>query len=173
MTFGALMLMLALATVVHNIEEWRGYEEWIQVYHKRLSARRKDREVFRIVIIIFSAVVIGIGVMEYLTGPGRLTVAAKVVVFALLVNAVGHCGMSLYKRRIVPGTISAMLLIIPLAIAEIYVMHRDFGDSVRMMFYYLVAALAMLPVGVYAGCWAAFAMRGIIGSRREAGGTTG
>jgi hypothetical protein len=151
MNFSTLMLLLAAATAAHNMEEWQGYTEWVTVYHSRLNARFKDRAVFRFALILLTVLVLAVALAHYWTG--RATVLCKVIVFAILLNAIGHCIVSLYKRRIVPGAITALFLIIPLASAEIYVMVRVFADNFARLAAYAVLSLVLTPVAVYGSLW--------------------
>ncbi|MGO9863506.1 MAG: HXXEE domain-containing protein [Terriglobales bacterium] len=160
------MLILGLASALHNLEEWRGFEDWVSDYHMRdyhmkLSVKFNDPRVFKLALIFLSTLVLTLGILECLAGPGWLTILSKIVVFALLLNAIGHCCLSLYKQRLVPGTISALFLIIPLAATGIYIMHRDFGDTTAAMSLYLIASLAILPIAIYGGLWAGFAMKSL------------
>lgn len=157
MRFGTLVLMLALAAALHNLEEWRGYEKFAQAYYKRLNVRLRNRRVFGIALIFLSVAVSVLGVVEFVEGPGRTTIYSRVLVFALLVNALGHCAKSLRTRQVVPGTVSALLLIIPLAFVAIYVMRRDLGDTAATLSLSFIASLAVIPIAVYGSLWGGFA----------------
>ena len=154
MRLGPLILALGLAAAVHNLEEWRGYEKWVKAYHERLNVRLSNRRVFGFALILLSVIVLVLGVLECVEGPGRTTMFSRVVVFALLVNALGHCVQSLRMRQLVPGTVSALFLIIPLALIAIYVMRRDYGDTEANLTISCLAALAVLPLAVYGSLWA-------------------
>ena len=156
MRFGTLVLALGLAAGVHNLEEWRGYEKWVQAYHERLNVRLRNRRVFGFALIFLSVTVLVLGVLECVEGPGRTTICSRIVVFALLVNALGHCAKSLRTRQLVPGTVSALLLIIPLALIAISVMRRDYGDTEATLILSLLASLAVLPIAVYGSLWGGF-----------------
>lgn len=157
MRFGTLILLLGLAAAVHNLEEWRGYEQFVKAYHQRLSLRLSNRRVFGFALILLSVILLVLGVVEWAEGPGWATMCSRVVVFALLVNAVGHCAQSLRKRQLVPGTVSALLLLIPLASIAIYVMRRENGDSETTLILSFLASLAVLPLAIYSSLWAGFA----------------
>jgi len=149
--------MLGLAAAVHNLEEWRGYEKWVQSYHKKLDIRLSNRRVFGFALILLSVALLVLGVVECAAGPGRTTICSRIVVFALLVNALGHCAKSLSMRQLVPGTVSALLLIMPLALIAIYVMRRDYGDTESTLFLSFLASLALLPIAIYGSLWCGFA----------------
>ena len=157
MRFGTLILLLGLAAAVHNLVEWRGYEQFVKAYHQRLSLRLSNRRVFGFALILLSVILLALGVVEWAEGPGWATMCSRVVVFALLVNALGHCAKSLSMRQLVPGTVSALLLIMPLALIAIYVMRRDYGDTESTLFLSFLASLALLPIAIYGSLWCGFA----------------
>ncbi len=67
-----------------------------------------------------------------------------VAIFALLLNAISHCALSLKRHRVLPGTWSATLLILPYSLVAITVMRADFGDSYRSLL--LLAGLGAIAV---------------------------
>ena len=52
----------------------------------------------------------------------------KIAIFAMLLNAVTHCVMSLRRGRILPGTWSAALLVLPYSIVAIVFMRAVGGE---------------------------------------------
>jgi hypothetical protein len=156
------VLALSVAAAVHNLEEWRGYEKWAHVFHRRLNARLNNRRVCGIALILLSAALLILGVAEFAEGPGWTTAYSKVAVFALLVNALGHCVKSVRAREVVPGTISALLLIMPLSLIAIYAMRHDHGDSGKTLALSFIAALPVLPIAVYGSLWGGFLVNGLL-----------
>jgi len=155
-SFGAVFLALGVAACLHNLEEWRGYEEFVHAYHQRLNARLRNRRVFGFALILLSAIVLILGVVELVEGPGWATICSRIVVIAFLVNALEHCARSLITRKLVPGTVSALLLIIPLALIALHLMRRDFGDTRATLILSFLVSLAVLPVAIFGGLWGGF-----------------
>jgi hypothetical protein len=163
------VLALSVAAAVHNLEEWRGYEKWAHAFHGRLNARLNNRRVCGIALILLSAALLILGLAEFAEGPGWTTAYSRVAVFALLVNALGHCAKSAKTRELVPGTISAVALIMPLSLIAIYVMRRDYGDSGETLALSFLAALAVLPIAVYGSLWGGFLVNGLLAAVRRQG----
>lgn len=155
MRFGTVFLALSVAAAVHELEEWRGYETFALAYHQRLNAKLRNRRVCGFALILVSAAVLILGVVEYVEGPGRMTICSRIVVLALLVNALEHCARSLIMRKLVPGTVSALLLITPLALIAIHVMRRDDVDA-RTLILSFLASLAVMPIAAYGSLWGGF-----------------
>ncbi len=162
MRFGPLVLVLGIAAAVHSLEEWRGYEKFAQAYHTRLNVRLNNRRVFGVALIFLSIAVLVLGVLECAEGPGRTTMFSRIVVFALLVNALGHCAQSVRRRQLVPGTVSALFLIIPLASIALYSLRRDYGESEATLIVSFLASLAILPIAVYGSLWGAFVANSLL-----------
>jgi hypothetical protein len=156
MSFGAVFLALGVAACLHNLEEWRGYEEFAHTYHGRLNVRLRDRRVFGFALILLNAAVLILGVVEFVGGPGWTTTCSRIVVFAFLVNALEHCARSLITRKLVPGSISALLLIIPLALIAIHVMRRDYGDTGATLILSFLGSLVVMPIAIFSGLWSGF-----------------
>jgi hypothetical protein len=61
-----------------------------------------------------------------------------------MLNAISHCVLSLKRRRILPGTLSAALLVLPYSVVAIMITHSESGDSYSDLA--LLAALGALTV---------------------------
>jgi hypothetical protein len=155
-SFGAVFLALGVAACLHNLEEWRGYEEFAHTYHGKLNVRLRNRRVFGFALILLSAAVLILGAVEFVEGPGRTTTFSRIVVFAFLVNALEHCARSLITRKLVPGAVSAALLIIPLALIAIHAMLRDFGDTGATLILSFLGSLVIMPIAIFGGLWSGF-----------------
>ena len=166
MSFGAISVALAVAFAVHNFEEWRGLDSFLRTFHARLDVRLKDRFVFAFALTFLSVAVLALAVVDWVWDPAPVRFLCRVIVLGILLNAVWHCALSLYRRQLVPGTVSALFLIIPLAAAALYAMHRDFGDTVGALGLYALLSLLMLPVAIYGSLWAGYAARRLAAARR-------
>ncbi len=162
MSFGNLVLALSFAFIVHNYEEWRGYESLMRAFHGRLNSKLRDRWVFGFALILLSAVVLCLGLAEWIGGLPPVTIFSRIIVFGLLFNAFSHCFLSVKSRELVAGTVSALFLIVPLSAMAIYSMRRDLGDSAAILLSYVVVSLATLPIAIYGSLWLGYLSKRII-----------
>lgn len=150
MSFSVLFFLLSLAFVVHNYEEWRGYENLMRAFHGRLPKKLRDQWIFGFALIVLSIVVLLLSVVGWLWRIPTVTVLARIIVFALLINALSHCILSLYRRELIAGTVSAVFLIIPVSAAAILSMSRESGDPAWVLFGYILLSIAITPIAIYA-----------------------
>jgi hypothetical protein len=137
-------LLLPLVLAVHNVDEYAKYEDFVKAYHPRLSKKLTARPVIRNAVALLTVSVALLAGLAYMYQGGVLRTVCKVAVFALLLNAISHCMLSLKRRRILPGTMSAAVLILPYSVVAIVIMHSECGDSYS--FLALLAALGALTV---------------------------
>jgi hypothetical protein len=129
---------------VHNVDEYAKYDDFVNAYHPRLARKLTSRPVIRHAAILLTVFVALLAGLAYIYKGGIFAAICKVAIFALLLNAIGHCVLSLKRRRILPGTLSAALLIMPYSIVAIVIMRADFGDSYSYLL--LLAALGAITV---------------------------
>ncbi len=104
----------ALAFVLHNAEEALRIEAWARERLSPAKARRYRTAPFVLAVSLLSSSYLGIVVWAVVSGSG---IAAWVVTFAcaaIVANAVVHLVASLASRRVVPGSVTAVGLILPL-----------------------------------------------------------
>lgn len=143
MTFDGLILLFPIVLGIHNLDEYSRYDEFIAIYHRRLSRRITDRRVIRAAAVLLTGAAAVIVLLTYLYGTPTLHLISRVAVFALTLNALGHCGLSILRRKLVPGTRSAIALVFPYSAVAIYTMHSNLGDSAAALGWYgLLGALA-------------------------------
>jgi hypothetical protein len=167
MTFSALVFTLSLVFIAHNYEEWRGYESLTRAFHSNLNSRLRDRWVFGFALTFLSAVVLLLGVIEWLWGPPPVTIFSRVIVFGLLFNAISHCVLSIKSRELVAGTASALFLIIPVSVMALYAMRYDLGDSAATFVKYILLSLAILPIAIYGSLWLGYYAKRLMTASRQ------
>jgi hypothetical protein len=146
MTFPALNLVLPVVLAAHKVDEYRRYDEFVEVYKDRIPARFTTRGVIgnAMTLLTLTAVLISVLTYFYLT-PAWVSFA-KIAVFALMLNAIGHCIQSLSKRRMTAGTLSAITLVLPYSIVAIMVMRGQLGDSVSSLLGFALVGAITIPV---------------------------
>src|ERR1700739_4561610 len=148
MDFRAYILLFPLVLALHNLDEYARYEQFVSAYHPRLPARFTTR---RVVLIAAAGLTLAsalISVLTYLLSDGWLVVSSKLSVLSLFANAVGHCIVSLRRRRLLPGTLSACVLVLPYGLVALVLM-RNSGASVRELVAYAALGAALVPITVF------------------------
>lgn len=145
-TFPALYLVLPVVLAVHNVDEYRRYDEFVQVYQGRIPARFITRDVLRNALTLLTFIAAVISIVTYFFRTEVLISLSKIAVFALMLNAIGHCIQSLSKRRMTPGTLSAITLVLPYSIVAIMVMRSQLGDSVSSLLEFALLGAITIPL---------------------------
>jgi hypothetical protein len=156
--FDWVTLLLPLVLAVHNADEYARHDDFIRAYHSRLAKALTSRPAVRYAAIFLTLAVALMAGFAYVYKSGVFVAICKVSIFALLLNAISHCALSLKHRTILPGTLSAALLVMPYSIVAIVIMHADLRDSYSYLF--LLAALGAItvPLAVILFLWIGYAI---------------
>lgn len=165
MSFCGAMFILAIAFVVHNFEEWLGFDHFREVFLGRLDTRLKDHFVFGAALVFLSAAVLGVTLFECVFDMTLVHCLSRISVLEIGLNALWHCGLSLYRRQLVPGTLSALFLLVPLAATATCLMFH-MGDTAFEFGLYVVISVLLLPVFVYSSLWAGYAAKWLLAKVR-------
>lgn len=151
MSFQLLILLLPLVVGVHNFEEYRQYDEFVRIYFQRgLLARLMSRAVLRNALIFLTLAAILLCVWSYVSSAEMLLIALRIAIFALGVNAVGHCVVSAIHHSVTPGTLSAALVVLPYSILALITMRIVLGDSLIALVSYACLGAITLPLAALA-----------------------
>jgi O-antigen/teichoic acid export membrane protein len=137
-------LLLPLVLAVHNLDEYAKYEDFVNAYHPRLSKKLTARPVIRNAVVLLTVSVALLAGFSYVYNDDVLRTICKVAIFALMLNAISHCVLSLKRGRILPGTLSAALLVLPYSVVAVMITHSESGNSYSDLA--LLAALGALTV---------------------------
>jgi len=150
----ALQLILALipaAFALHNWEEARGFESFSRAYPRFRFAHIEARGFRRAVIVLTLAVAAGCySTLILWPSPGPVFLS-KAILVALLTNTVQHAALSLAARRLVPGVISAVAMLGPLALAGLILAAQRDEDGIEEIGGYALAGALLLAAGLAAG----------------------
>lgn len=103
---------LTLAFLIQNIEEMRAGGPPVPPVLHRFSRRgrhRPQRQVMIIVSVLVPVMLTAATLLGWAWG-------ATMIAAALAANALGQLGRSLWRRRLLPGTVTGTLLMLPAAI---------------------------------------------------------
>lgn len=159
MSSGAVSLALAVAFIVHNLEEWSGYDRLVQMFPGTIDERLRDRTVFGYGLVFLSVTVVTVAALQWFDATQLASLFGLVIALALFFNALWHCAASLLWCEVLPGTVSALLLILPLSSFEIWVACRDQGSSLLVVILQGVLALILLPIMILTSLWLGYAIK--------------
>jgi hypothetical protein len=129
MTFLAINLLCPAVLAVHNIDEYSRYDDFVRAYHSRLATKLITRQVVRNAAILLTLAVALVAGFAYILRSPVLVMLSKVAVFAMMLNAISHCALSIRRGTLLPGTLSALALVLPFSLIEIAAMRTSLGDS--------------------------------------------
>src|SRR5215469_2570657 len=121
MTFAAFNLLFPIVVAIHNIDEYRGYEEFVRSYPSWLAEKLTRKVVGRAAILLTLAVSVLAGLTYFYQSDVLLTVS-KIAIIGLALNCVGHCILSLKRRALIPGTLSGAILVLPYSVVAMVLM---------------------------------------------------
>ena len=153
MTFLVLSLLLPVVLAIHNFDEYARYDGFVRIYHSRLPERVTTRRVVRNAAILLTLAVAALGALTYTNRSPFLVALSKVTIFALLVNGIGHCITSLKRRTLVPGTLTAITLVLPYSVIALVVMRTNLGDSGWSLLRYAAFGALAIPLATISFLW--------------------
>lgn len=134
MTFSKFVLLAPAAYLLHILEEAPGFVVWTRLYPTLFSNTLSTT-----VFVVTNAVYMSLVVVSVLLCARRAAVTLGLAVIAFLFsNAVFHIGFTILSGIYSPGTVTAVVLYVPLSFAAFYAASREGLLSIRRV---LVALL--------------------------------
>lgn len=118
-------LLLPAIMILHNTEEYRSFERFKNVYLKSIDEKLRKKSVFLYALAILTISAAGICVANYFIGSRTSQIATTLVMIALLFNGVQHCTFSLWYRKMLPGTVSGLFLMIPYSLIYLILLENE------------------------------------------------
>ena len=112
-------LLFATVFLVHNLEEFLFFDRMPKFRYAKKIYNRKS---FLFSIVVLSLLVIFFSVWGYLHKSSIVRNVNIIILFSLTINAIQHGLLSIWYRRIIPGTLTAIFLCFP----YLYSFLRDF-----------------------------------------------
>ena len=117
-----LWMLTVAALALHNAEEWwLRLTEWI-ADHRWMpgGALHGDQAQYGLALIIVTVAVLAIATVAVVTRAAWSSEVLVCVSYALIINAASHLVLSLATWDLMPGTISGILLLVPLGLFVIH-----------------------------------------------------
>ena len=147
-------LILAAIFILHNIEEYLSFDKMPKISLMNLLGKKiVTRHSFLFAITFLSFFVLAIGALNYLSENPIFYQINILVLFSLAINALQHLILSLKERRIMPGTLTAALLILPCSILYTMKLFESSKlDSWSFLKYALLSPIVMF-ISIYISLW--------------------
>jgi len=166
-TFSALMLLFPVVLAIHNLDEALGRADFASAWHRKLDPRLADRRVRAAAASLLTLAAATIAIANYLDSTAASQLAARIAVFALFLNAIGHCAISILKGRLLPGTVTAACLVIPFSVVALYSARADVARSAQAFLGHVALGAITLPAAAYLSLWGGFAVNRIRDASRR------
>jgi hypothetical protein len=144
-TFRYLQLLFPILVALHNAEEAIGLPQWAQRTGLPFGAVRPA--VFRFAVVVFTALALAVTTLSAVFGGmtlwGNLTFG---YIIAVLLNAlVPHIAVSIVKRTLMPGVITAAVLNLPiLSFLAVLALKQGYVSSHDAAVYSIVVPILLL-----------------------------
>jgi hypothetical protein len=148
MAFNVLVLLFPIVLAIHNLDEFAQYGDFVGTYHSRLPAKLTARPAvfWAATAVTIAAALLCLSALVW--QKPVLLLAAKVSICALLLNAIGHCLLALKRRKWLPGTWSACILVLPYGLIALVTMRISVGDSTAAIIRYAFLGAITIPLAV-------------------------
>lgn len=146
-------MLLPLLVAVHNLDEYARYDDFVCAYHSRFLAKQVSRPAMRntlVAVTVFVAVIAG---LAYIHKGGIYVALCSITILAFMENAIGHCVLSLKRRTLIPGTLSAAVLVLPYSIVAIAAMRADLASSYSSLLLFAACGAAAMPLFIVGFLW--------------------
>ena len=146
-------VLLPFIAAVHNVDEYARYDDFVRAYHSRFLVKQVSRPAMRntlVAVTLFVAVIAG---LAYVHKGGVWVALCNITILAFMENAIGHCVLSLKRRTLVPGTLSAALLVLPYSIVAIAAMRADLASSYSSLLLLAACGAVAMPLFIIGFIW--------------------
>lgn len=141
-----MLLLFPLVLAIHNLDEIARHEDFVAAYHARLPAALTSASALWWALTTLTLAAAVLCLSAVLWQNPILLLMAKVSIYALLLNAIGHCLLSVKRRKLLPGTRSAALLVLPYGVLALTVILKD--SPVSTVIRHALAGAITIPLAV-------------------------
>ncbi len=122
MTLVNFALLFPVVLAIHNIDEYVRYDDFIQAGYPSWLAKKLTRPIVRRAAVLLTLAAAVLVALTYFNRSDVLITISKVAIIALGLNGIGHCLLSLKNRAVLPGTLSAIVLVLPYSAIAVMMM---------------------------------------------------
>ncbi len=146
-------LLLPVVFILHNIEEYRSFEDFKAFYFKTIHVKLRHRKVFGFALLILTLLVSLICIANYLATNSFLGFATTIVAMSLLINGIQHSVCSCLARKLLPGTISAIFLLIPCSIVYLAFLEKETQFGISSIISWSLVSVVSMFVSIHISLW--------------------
>ncbi len=95
MTFIVVYLLFPLVLAIHNVDEYSRHGDFVRIYHSRLAAKLTSSSAIKLALIWLTLAAAVLSVLTYAYPHPLLLMVARIALFALMLNGLGHGILSL------------------------------------------------------------------------------
>lgn len=158
MTFATVNLFFPLVLALHNIDEYSRYDDFASAYHLRLTERFTTRPVVRDAMLLLTIAIAVLDAQAYASRTAVLMRASEIAIFALLLNGFGHCALSLRRHTVIPGTLSAIVLVLPYSGIAITTMRTSLEATVGSLACDAILGAMTMPLAILFSLWTSYGL---------------
>lgn len=144
-----LVLLLPLIFILHNVEEYISFDQFKDIYLKVIGRDFFDRNIFLFAISFLSISVSSIIIANYFISNHYLQLVTVIIVFSIFINGIQHCIGSLICRKILPGMLTAVFLIIPFSIIFILKLKYEILFGIKDFIVYMIVSAVVTYVAIF------------------------
>ncbi len=146
-------MLLPLIAAVHNVDEYARYDDFVRAYHSRFLAKQVSRPAMQNALIAVTLFVSVIAGLAYVHKGGVYVALCNITILAFMENAIGHCVLSLKRHTLVPGTLSAAVLVLPYSIVAVASMRADLARSYSSLLLFAASGAVAMPLFIVGFLW--------------------
>lgn len=148
--FDAIELLFPVVLGLHTREELGQREAFVQRSAVRWLAPLADARTLAGAAAFMLLSAATVSALAYAGTWAMAPMIIKAAIFALLFNALGHIGFSLVEGKPVPGTFTAVCLLLPYSATAIALMRALAGESAETLLRYAAAGAVGMPLATLA-----------------------
>ncbi len=153
-----LSLLLPILFIIHNIEEYRHFSEFRTFYLKKVNEKLRHKKVFLFALLFLSFVVSGICISNFYIKNSSIQLATTIVTLSLFLNAIQHCLSSLRVRKILPGTVSTALLLIPYTVSYFLFLEKEISFNTLDFIQWVILSGGVMIFSIYISLWVGYCL---------------
>ena len=108
---------------------------------------------FCTLLIILTLFVSGICTANYLMTSRTLGFATTIIVMSLIINGIQHSVSSFLARKILPGTISAIFLLIPYSIVYLIFLEKEIQFGIFNIVKWSILSIILTLLSIHVSLW--------------------
>jgi hypothetical protein len=165
MTLVNFALLFPVVLAIHNIDEYVRYDDFLRSYPSWF-AKKLTRPIVRRAAVLLTLAAAVLVALTYFNRSDVLITISKVAIIALGLNGIGHCLLSLKNRAVLPGTLSAIVLVLPYSAIAVMMMLINSGDSSWSLLRYAAIGAVVAPIVIGSVLTVSYGFSWLVGRRR-------